>query len=81
MPMYEYRCEQCGRAFSLRRTIDQRDAAAECPGCGGDQVVRLVSIFAAFSHGDGGAVTALNSSPCSGCASTAGCQGCGVKRN
>ncbi len=79
MPMYEYRCEECGSPFSLRRAIDQRDAATTCPTCTSAHVVRLVSSFAAFSHGDGGSVS-LNASPCSGCASTGGCQTCGVNR-
>ncbi len=79
MPLYEYRCEECGNPFALRRSIDQRDAAATCPSCAATRVVRLVSSFAAFGHSDGGSVS-LNASPCGGCASTSGCQTCGVKR-
>ncbi|MGB8646956.1 MAG: zinc ribbon domain-containing protein [Anaerolineae bacterium] len=80
MPVYEYRCHACGSPFALRRTIDQRDAATVCPNCADTRVTRLVSTFAAFSHGDGSSVS-LNASPCSGCASTGGCQTCGVNRN
>ncbi len=80
MPLYEYRCEQCGNPFAQRRSIAERDAEIVCPNCAATRVVRLVSSFAAFSHGDGGSVTSLNASPCSGCASTGGCQTCGVNR-
>ena len=79
MPMYEYRCQECGSPFSIRRSMDERDAATACPNCAGNKVMRQLSTFAAFSHGDSGQSTSLNSSPCGGCASTGGCSSCGVK--
>lgn len=45
MPIYEYRCDQCGGGFELRRSMGQADAPAPCPRCGG-QGRRLVSVFA-----------------------------------
>jgi putative FmdB family regulatory protein len=78
MPLYEYRCEECGEPFSLRRSINERDEDAVCPACAATKVVRLISSFAAFSHGDGASVVGLNTSACGGCSQTS-CAGCGVK--
>jgi putative FmdB family regulatory protein len=41
MPMYDYRCDGCGREFELQRPVAQRDDA-ECPHCRGRKVRRLV---------------------------------------
>ncbi len=78
MPLYEYRCVECGTPFSERRTIELRDSGVVCPSCAATQVVRLVSSFAAFSHGAGEGTHSLNASPCGGCAQSS-CAGCGVK--
>ncbi len=80
MPLYEYRCELCGEAFSERRPIDNRDLGIICPRCDGTRVMRLVSAFAAFGRGDGEAPRGLGSSPCSGCSSTS-CSSCGVSHS
>ncbi len=77
MPLYEYRCEACGEAFSQRRAIDERDTGLVCPLCAATRVVRLMSSFSAFSHGGGESVRSLNSSACGGCAQSS-CAGCGV---
>ncbi len=76
MPLYEYRCESCGEPFSQRRAIEERDTDVVCPHCATTKVVRLMSSFAAFSHGEGNSVRNLNASSCGGCAQTS-CAGCG----
>jgi len=45
MPIYEYRCESCGRKVSvfLRRMGQELE---RCPRCGGSQLSRLYSRFA-----------------------------------
>jgi putative FmdB family regulatory protein len=55
MPIYEYRCLECGEVFShlfLRST----DAAgqAKCSTCGSDQTQRLISSFAIGGKADPG---------------------------
>jgi putative FmdB family regulatory protein len=55
MPIYEYRCLECGEVFShlfLRST----DAVgqAQCSACGGDQTRRLMSSFAIGGRADPG---------------------------
>jgi putative FmdB family regulatory protein len=50
MPIYEYRCEDCGERFSklVRRLTDQATKVA-CEACGSPRARKLVSQFAA--HG------------------------------
>lgn len=45
MPIYEYRCSQCGTEFELMLPLAQRDSPTPCPRCGG-RGERLVSVFA-----------------------------------
>ncbi len=45
MPIYEYRCNQCGKRISaLVRNMEERDTAVPtCPRCGSTDVRRLMS--------------------------------------
>lgn len=56
MPIYEYRCEECGkRSTSLLPSYSSPDPP--CPHCGKPALRRLVSSFATISSGvtdDGG---------------------------
>ncbi len=47
MPIYEYRCQDCGTRFEklVRRQGDE--AALSCPQCGCDHLVQELSVFAA----------------------------------
>jgi putative FmdB family regulatory protein len=61
MPVYEYRCEQCGHEFEhLARTMNAK--APACPKCGAAGAGRKLSVF-------GVAVKANRPTPPS-------CQGC-----
>jgi putative FmdB family regulatory protein len=52
MPIYEYRCEECGkRSTSLLASYSSPDPP--CPHCGKPALRRLVSTFATVSSGDG----------------------------
>lgn len=51
MPIYEYRCEECGkRSSSLLSSYSSPDPA--CPHCGKHALHRLVSTFATVSSGE-----------------------------
>lgn len=51
MPIYEYRCEECGkRSSTLLASFSSADPA--CPHCGKHGLRRLVSTFATASSGD-----------------------------
>jgi putative FmdB family regulatory protein len=47
MPLYEYRCDDCGTTFESlvrsARLADQQD----CTGCGAPRARRLLSVFSA----------------------------------
>ena len=52
MPIYEYRCEECGkRSTSLLPSYSTLDPP--CPHCGKPALRRLVSTFATVSSGEG----------------------------
>src|SRR6266446_1793924 len=53
MPIYEYRCEECGkRSSALLPSYSSPDPV--CPHCGKPALRRLVSTFATVSSGDSG---------------------------
>lgn len=52
MPIYEYRCDECGKKSSaLLPRYSSPDPP--CPHCGKPALKRLVSTFATVSSGDG----------------------------
>lgn len=84
MPMYEYRCESCGKQFELRQKFSD-PPATECPDCGG-AVAKLISATAFALKGGGWykesyssdskpsappACPASNGGGCAGCPSAA----------
>ncbi len=71
MPLYEYRCEDCGNEFELRRAIRAMDEPAPCPHCESTNAKRQVSLFVSFSTSAQGAE---NSGGC-GCGGQCSCGG------
>jgi len=70
MPIYEYHCNKCEDDFELLVGIGAGDKSLRCPKCGGDDLKKLFSTFAARSKGAGGAVTSSGPSSCGGCSSS-----------
>ena len=63
MPIYEYRCEQCGAQFE--ELTSSADAAhVRCRQCAGPRVTRLLS---AFAVGSGEAARPVEPGPCGAC--------------
>lgn len=58
MPMYEYRCAECGRLSEQLRRMSDADTNVECPYCASKKVERQFSACAigggASSGGNGG---------------------------
>lgn len=54
MPMYEYRCDSCGRTYEQLRRMSDADTDLKCPHCDSEQVERLVSACAIGGCGGGG---------------------------
>ena len=40
MPLYEYKCEECGHQFEARRAIKERNDV-ECPDCKGAVLIKI----------------------------------------
>jgi putative FmdB family regulatory protein len=65
MPIYEFRCDDCGTAFeTLVRAGHRGDA--QCPRCNGGRLSREMSVFAAGSGGAGAAMSAAADAIASG---------------
>ncbi len=56
MPLYEYRCENCGRTFELIQKFSD-PPAEHCPNCGKGPVHKLLSSPAIQFKGTGWYVT------------------------
>ena len=48
MPIYEYKCEDCGTKFEK---LVRGGTAVECPSCGQDHLKQEYSTFAARANG------------------------------
>ncbi len=46
MPIYEYRCKDCGAIYEKLRRAQDADRDLQCPNCASRNVVRTVSAFA-----------------------------------
>ncbi len=65
MPLYEYRCTQCGHRFELLRSIAHRDDTV-CEKCGA-KVERVYQGRCAFGAVKGGGGCSGNCAGCAGC--------------
>ncbi len=65
MPLFEYRCRDCGKRFE---EFVLGDAKAKCPSCEGRKLEKLLSVFAVSSSG-GAASTSASAEPMGGCGS------------
>lgn len=45
MPLFEYRCQECQRKFSLLVGMTAEQKAQACPRCGSPQIRKLISRF------------------------------------
>ncbi|MBN1161170.1 MAG: zinc ribbon domain-containing protein [Dehalococcoidales bacterium] len=55
MPIYIYRCRECGEKFESFRSIHDNDAEVTCPKCGKKNPERLFApVFGQISRGGSG---------------------------
>jgi putative FmdB family regulatory protein len=59
MPIYEYRCEECGEEFELFVRSSSQAANPTCPECDSERVKRAISLF---GLGKGSGSSALGAS-------------------
>lgn len=57
MPMYEYRCAECGAEFEKLLRFSEADKLPACPNCQGTQTRRKLSAVASFGSTDNGSFT------------------------
>jgi len=50
MPLFEYACRSCDREFE---TLVRASETPACPACGGTDLERRLSVFAAHTNGSG----------------------------
>jgi putative FmdB family regulatory protein len=48
MPLYEYRCNDCGHVFEKMVRFSEADRAPVCPNCQSQETLKKVSTIAAF---------------------------------
>ncbi|MFB3776770.1 MAG: zinc ribbon domain-containing protein [Bryobacteraceae bacterium] len=51
MPIYEYRCDDCGAEFEKRVARAADSGSVGCPSCGKSHVTMRLSTFAAVTGG------------------------------
>jgi len=52
MPLYEYRCNECKRRFSLLVGVTAKKAKRACPRCGSRKMTKLISRIAPILRDD-----------------------------
>ncbi|RLC67826.1 MAG: zinc ribbon domain-containing protein [Chloroflexi bacterium] len=56
MPIYEYRCDECGEKFDVFVRSVNKPTAPHCPQCGSRNVQKSISLFGVGS-GEGSSRT------------------------
>lgn len=63
MPIFEYRCPDCGARFE--KIVGPGSSQVACKTCGSRRVEKLISVFAVV--GGSGKAAATESGPCGAC--------------
>lgn len=74
MPIYEYRCRTCDNDFETRHAASEVPSALRCPS-GHDDVVKLISLFAAPGRVGASPATACGSPVVGSCGGACACHG------
>lgn len=73
MPIYEYKCMNCGSTFDALRPMNEIAKPLSCINCDSDRTVRQISVF--FAKSNGKVVAGNSGGSCSGC-SGGSCSSC-----
>jgi putative FmdB family regulatory protein len=52
MPLFEYRCNECKRKFSLLVGVTAKKEKQACPRCGSRKITKLISRISPVARGD-----------------------------
>ncbi|MCP4662363.1 MAG: zinc ribbon domain-containing protein [bacterium] len=67
MPLYEYRCDDCGHQFEILQRMDEGADGLACPECGRERLGKQFSTFAsAVSDGPSAAQMPPSCGDCHG---------------
>ena len=55
MPLYEYRCGECGHRFEILQRLGEGPEGLACPRCGARRLAKQFSTFASVGGTEGGA--------------------------
>jgi len=70
MPIYEYKCSECGNVFEHLSFRSDSEDSVQCPSCGGEEAHKILSTFSSGSPALGGGLSGLSAS--SSCGSSGG---------
>jgi putative FmdB family regulatory protein len=71
MPLYEYRCEGCGRRLEVLQRMGAGAAGLTCPACGRAELTKELSRFARAAGGATGPVGPAGAGTAASCAPSA----------
>ena len=74
MPIYEYRCNDCGQMTEVLQPMGSSEAGVPCRQCGGTRLEKRLSVTAPPRPVDGGPPCGSASGAPSGCGGC--CSGC-----
>ena len=63
MPIYEYRCAECGEKFELLVRSMAQQSAPTCPRCGSQKVRKAISLFGVGGTGGGSKTSVASCGP------------------
>lgn len=65
MPLYEYRCNDCGTEFEMNLRFSESDLLPACPACQGSHTRKKLSAVASLGNTNSGS-TAGTGAACGG---------------
>jgi putative FmdB family regulatory protein len=75
MPMFEYRCQGCGKQFE---TLVRGGDRVQCPSCQGESLEKLLSVFAVNASGASEPAPRMAGGPCGSCGDPRGPGACAL---
>ena len=73
MPLYEYRCRDCGHQFEILQRLGEGADGLACPGCGAEALAKQYSTFASATGGNQGQQSQSAAPSGGGCGAGCGC--------
>jgi putative FmdB family regulatory protein len=64
MPLYEYRCKDCGTEFEKRLSFSEADQLPACPECASAHTQKRLSRVVSFNAAGASISAALSSASC-----------------